>query len=81
MDEWGKGFVGELDYREEAYPPKTERVTTVCNALKARNALLFQQDIAKTPLAGAASLAALKLIIAFPLLIAAILARFLPRHQ
>ncbi|CAE7202936.1 unnamed protein product [Symbiodinium natans] len=36
VDEWGKGFVGELDYREEA-----------------RNAMLFQQEIAKTPLAGA----------------------------
>ncbi|CAE7470993.1 unnamed protein product [Symbiodinium sp. CCMP2592] len=36
VDEWGKGFVGELDYREEA-----------------RNAKQFQEDIAKTPLAGA----------------------------
>jgi len=36
VDEWGKGFVGELDYREEA-----------------RNAKLFQEDIERTPLAGA----------------------------
>ncbi|CAJ1392458.1 unnamed protein product [Effrenium voratum] len=36
VDEWGKGFVGELDYLQEA-----------------ANAVLFQHDIEKTPLAGA----------------------------
>ena len=70
MDEWGKGFVGELDYREEApalHAKQCSRAQQSAAALpsfwdlpsEARNAKQFQEDIAKTPLAGAACLAGL----------------------